>query len=81
METVNLKTAIVFRTLINGKECAFSTKTFRGKRLGLNHPQPKDMVLYKAFEIVIESAMPWYTLETPVSIEILWSNVLSFQEE
>lgn len=80
METVTLKSAITFYILIGGRECAFTTRSFQGKRGGGgNIPEPKDHVPYTVSYILIESTNPWYKLEKPVTIAILWSNVLNIQ--
>lgn len=82
METVNLKTAITFRVVLHDKPCAFTTKTFRGKRSGrhvVTIPSPTDRVSYQVQEIAIDSTLPWLTVD--VGIDVLWSNVLSVQRE
>lgn len=83
MEIVNIKTALTLRVKIGDRQVAFSTKAIRGERKGLmNVPEAKELVPYEVHSIHLsESSMPWYDLEDPIKIQILWSNVLSVQQE
>jgi len=80
---INLKSAITFRVPIGTRNCAFSTKTFRGIQLSLSKakPDPKEQIRFRVTDIVIDSADPWFVLQEPVVLEIIWSNVLSVQHE
>ena len=84
-EIINLKSAIVFRVLIQDTVCAFSTHTFRGKNVGRgNIPDPKDHVPYEVYDILLNAdstSTPWYTLDKPLQVNILWSTVKSVQLE
>jgi hypothetical protein len=84
METINLKSPIVFHVMLGEekRDVAFSTKTFRGKRGGTgNIPEAKEHIPYEVNAIVIDSSHPWFDLPQPVTITVLWSNVLSVQQE
>lgn len=84
VETINLKSAVVVRVQIGDDKrvCAFSTKTIRGERGGRgNTPEPKEHVPFKVTDICIDSTDPWYRLEHPILLEVIWSNVLSVQHE
>ena len=59
-EIVNLKSALTFRVVIEDRECAFTTKTFRGKNIGRgNIPESREHVPYDVYAIVVESTHPW----------------------
>jgi hypothetical protein len=84
-EILNLKSAITFRVVIQDKVCSFTTNVFRGKNVGRgNIPDPKDHVPYDVYDILLDSSStssPWYTLDKPATITVLWSNVKSVQLE
>jgi len=86
METVNLKTAITFRVKIGSEVasqiCAFTTKTFRGERnTHYDAAKPSDHIPYRVHDILIEGSQPWYTLQEPLGMLVLSSNILSRQPE
>jgi hypothetical protein len=81
MEIVNLKTAVTLRIDL-GRIVAFSTKTLYGECMTQGSSRrPSDHVDYKVKAIVIDSADPWFDLPTALRVDLLWSNVLSVQQE
>jgi hypothetical protein len=79
---VNLKSALTFRIDLAGKAVAWSSKTFRAIRQPQTIPEPKEHVAFDVTEIALDSRdVPWYSLNPPIRISVLWSNVLSVQHE
>ena len=86
MIVVNLKSAVTFRVDLKVREghvvVAWSTKTFRAEKGPSTIPEPKQHVAFDVTEIALDSRdTPWYHLNPPIRMSVLWSNVLSVQHE
>lgn len=84
-EIVTLKSAITIvdnRMFSSGPQTlTFDIKAFRGTKKTDKVPSASDRVPYEVEAVRINSdSTPWYDLAEPVTIQILWSNVISRQQ-
>lgn len=89
METVNLKIALTVQAVLNGtvNSCApLDVKVFRGSIVKQGNPEgfkSTDRVRFKVCEIRNDDSetLPWFKLVRPVTLDVVWSNVLSVQQQ